>query len=110
MGSLRESIAALRTVGPIPTGVIVLTVEYLEEADMWVGQCLELGTPAEAATLKELRTGLAQAVGLQLQQMEELGYIGEFLNDHGVAILPLADASPSVRQGPSWRVPEPSAV
>ena len=110
MGTLRESIAALRTEASAPTGVIVLTMEYSEESDIWVGQCLELGTPAEAPTSKELRQELVEAVHLQLEQVQELGFIDAFLRNHGVALFPLGKEPRPGGRGTGWRLPELAAA
>ena len=39
MGSLRENVAALSLANSIPKSVAVLTLEYSNEGDVWVGQC-----------------------------------------------------------------------
>ena len=47
-------------------------------------RCLELGTTTFADTLDELRKEISDAVTLQLDEIERLGFIEEFLRDHSV--------------------------
>lgn len=66
--------------------VILLNLEYIEEADRWVGFCAELGTSTYGETLSEAREELRDAVKLQLDEIDKLGYVWDFLQDNHVVI------------------------
>ena len=67
-----------------PDYVIVLTFEFSQESDKWVGICLELGTSAFADTLDEIRVELQEAVELQLNGIERFGFIEDYLDKNQV--------------------------
>ena len=69
--------------------LVPLTFDFEEEEGKWVGVCLELGTSSFADTLEELRKEIGDAVTLHLQEMEQLGFIAEFLQDHNARPVPL---------------------
>ena len=69
-----------------PDYLFVLTFEYGTEADKWVGVCLELGTPAFSDTLEQVREELQEAVELQLNEMERLMQVQDFLRENHVRI------------------------
>ena len=69
-----------------PDYLFVLTFEYGTEADKWVGVCLELGTPAFSDTLEQVREELQEAVELQLNEMERLMQVQDFLQENHVRI------------------------
>ncbi len=73
-----------------PNGVIVLTADYDEYDEKWVGTILELGVSTYADSLKDLRHELSEATLLQLNEVERLGYMDEYLIDHGVKVLALS--------------------
>jgi predicted RNase H-like HicB family nuclease len=70
--------------GRFPDYLILLNLEYSQEDDKWVGVCAELGTSTFADTLEELRHELREAVQLQLNEVNRLGFVQEFLRDHRV--------------------------
>ncbi len=100
---MREAIAVVRYGDSVPKDVAVLTFQYSQKDDIWVSECVELGTVTQAPTLEEARQWLVQAVRLQLNEVEELGFIDQFLRDRGVSPVPILfrshGASP---QGVSW--------
>ncbi len=106
MASFRENLAAIHWVGSKPEAVILLTFEYGEEEDVWVGECIELGTVAQARKLEQLRKEVAEAVLLQLNQMEELGFVEAFLNEHNVERVPIAGEGERSKSGPPWSLPQ----
>ncbi len=69
--------------------VIVLTFEFSQELDRWVGLCLELGTSTFADTLDQIRLELQEAVELQLNEVERLGYIQDYLAENHVRVVPV---------------------
>ncbi|MXY22667.1 MAG: hypothetical protein F4Y49_15200 [Dehalococcoidia bacterium] len=66
-----------------------LTCEYKREDGQWVGICRELGTSAYSEELEDAETQLAEAIKLQLDEMERLGYAEEYLEDNGVTPVPV---------------------
>ena len=88
---MRDTIAAIhRDEQGNPDFTVGLTLDYQQEEDgQWAGVCLELGTPACADTLEQTKRELRGAVELQLNGMEELGYLQEYLEARQVTILPL---------------------
>lgn len=58
---------------------------FEEQGDLWVGTCFELGTSTFADTLEGVREEVADAVLLQLNEVERLGFMTEYLREHGVA-------------------------
>ena len=73
--------------------LVVLTFEYGEEENQWVAVCRELGTSAYGVTLDEARSQVLDAVGLQLQETEELGFVWDYLRDNWVAAIPTGTPS-----------------
>ena len=69
--------------------VVLLTLDFQEEAGDWVGVCLELGTAAEAGDLGQAREQLRESVELQLNEMERLCHIDEYLADNHVQVVPI---------------------
>ena len=83
----RESIQVFhRDVHGIPDYSIALTCTYSLEAGQWVGICDELGTPSFADTLEQARAELQEAVQLQLNEVESLTNVLEYLEANGVPI------------------------
>ncbi len=72
-----------------PDYVIVLTFDFKQESGQWVGLCLELGTSTFADTLDQTRVELQDAVELQLNEVERLGYIQDYLAENHVRIVPV---------------------
>ena len=72
-----------------PDYVIVLTFDFCEELGQWVGVCPELGTSAFADTLQQARLELREAMELQLNEMEKLTEIREYLAENRVSITPI---------------------
>ena len=69
--------------------VFHLTFEFQQEEGQWVGACLELGTAAHADSLEQAQEELGEAVELQLDGMEQLCDIRDYLKDNGVQIVPI---------------------
>jgi predicted RNase H-like HicB family nuclease len=72
-----------------PDYVIVLTFEYSEDSGKWIGVCRGLGTSAFADTLEQVREELCEAVELQLNEMERLAHVQDFLEENHVRPLAL---------------------
>lgn len=73
--------------------VLTLTLDYVEESGQWVGVCLELGTSTFAESLETVRLELREAVELQLNELERLRVVEEYLRDNHVPYLPIEPAA-----------------
>ena len=65
----------------------VLSVEFSQDGDQWVGVCKELDTVAHADTLDEADKQLQEAVSLQLNEMEKIADVREYLVQNQVDLL-----------------------
>ncbi len=72
-----------------PDYVVNLVLTYVQEEDMWVGICQELNTSAYAETLPETKHQLKEAILLQLNEVERLGYIADYLSDNHISTMHL---------------------
>ena len=72
-----------------PDYVIVLTFEFSQESGQWIGLCLELGTSTFSDTLGQTRLELQEAVELQLNEVERLGFIQDYLSENHVRVVPV---------------------
>ena len=63
---------------------VVLTLTYWQESGQWLAECQELGTAAFGQTMEEAQEDLRDAVSLQLDGALKLGFLPEFLREHGV--------------------------
>jgi hypothetical protein len=72
-----------------PDYMIVLTFEFGQESGQWVGLCLELGTSTFADTFDNIRLELQDAVELQLNEVERLGHIQDYLAENHVRVVPV---------------------
>ena len=99
---MRETIIALHwVVADCPDYVFPLTYEYQKDTDgeEWVGVCLELGTAASADTLDEVKKQLNDAVWLQLNEIERLGFIEEYLPQNNIDSFVKTPRQAGARQG-----------
>jgi len=74
-----------------PPALVILTGKVDKEDDRWVGTILELGVSAYADTIEAVREELAEAVLLQLNEVERLGFMDEYLKAQGVRLIFLRD-------------------
>ncbi len=82
-------------------GIGILNLDYIQEDDgRWSAVCRELGTPAFADSLEEASSQLKDAILLQISEMDRLGDIEAFLQDHDVHLV-----SPSRSSG-QWELVE----
>lgn len=77
----------------IPDYTFNLTFTYQQESGQWVGICAELGTSAFAETLEQMQYELRDAVELQLNEMERIADMREYLADNFVVIQPIKPLS-----------------
>lgn len=91
---MRDTVTVIhRAAQGLPDYVFHLTFDFQKEYDQWVGECLELGTAAHSDSLEQVQEELGEAVELQLDGMEQLCNIRDYLKDNGVHIVPIgADA------------------
>lgn len=68
---------------------IALTCAYMFEADQCVGVCAELGTSAFADTIKQARAELRETLRLQLNEVERLTNVRDYLAECEVTVLPV---------------------
>ena len=68
----------------------VLTVEFGQEEQQWVGLCKELGTATHADTLAQVEMDLREAIDLQLNELAQIPNVREYLIDNGVNISPIS--------------------
>ena len=96
-GLMRDTIIAIHQEKEIgsPDFLFSLTFDLEKEGEQWTATCLELGTSTFGDTLDEARQELQEAVTLQLNEMERLGFIADYLQENRVPVIRLADAAPS---------------
>lgn len=83
-----------------PSGIVTsvtLTFRFKQEGPYWVGVCSELGTSAYGHTLSEAERELGEAIELQLNEIERLGFLEEYLRHHNVF-----EKSGSLSEGLAW--------
>jgi len=81
---MRGTLIAFRRGDGVSLSVIGLTADFVQEGDQWVGTVLELGISTDADTLDAVRDELAELVVLHLNEVERLGFLEEYLKEHGV--------------------------
>jgi len=98
---VRETLVAIRSREGKPITAAIVTIELRQEGNSWLAECLEVGTATYGPTLEQARKEIVEAMTLQLNQVEELGFIDEFMRDHGVQQVPIEPP----REGSGWNVP-----
>lgn len=73
--------------GGSPDYAFPLTFDLARTGAQWTGICLELGTSTFGDTFDEVKTELQQAVTLQLNEVERLGFISEYLEENDVLLI-----------------------
>jgi len=102
---MRESFLVVKYEGSGPKIALVLTGEFQQENDRWLAECVEMGSATYSSTLAEAREELTEAVILQLSEVEELGFLEDFLRDRRVQSLGISPP-PAKSQGVSfWAAP-----
>ena len=69
--------------------IINLTLNYYQEAGQWIGFCEELGTSAFADDLEQTQAELREAVELQLNGVERITDVRDYLVANEVVIQPV---------------------
>lgn len=70
-----------------PDYIINLTLNYCQESGQWVGVCEELGTSTYDASFEQMKIELREAVELQLNEMERLADVRDYLAHNDVEII-----------------------
>ena len=87
---MQEAVIVLHTNSAgSPDYFMPLTMEYVLEEGKWVGTCLEIGASNFADELEDMKSRLFEAVDLQLSEVERLGFLEDFLQDHSVSAYPI---------------------
>ena len=89
-----------------PREAILLTIDFKEESGQWLAECLELGTATHADTLEEVRREILEFVTLQLDGVEELGFMEEYLRQNNVSLIPLGTPFVPKTGVATWIPPE----
>jgi hypothetical protein len=105
---LRETVVAIQSAGGAPNRLLLLTVEFVREGSRWVATGQELGTSAYADSFEQARAEIEEAVSLQLNEVERLGFSDEHLREHNVSAIAIPKLeSPGAADG--WRLASRSA-
>lgn len=107
---MQESLITVGYDNLIASIALVLTAKFQQEGGRWLAECLELGTTSYATTLEKAREELLEAVQLQLSEITDLGFIDEFLRDHGVRPVSIKPPKQPMPPGLSWVTPQPAGV
>ena len=65
---------------------ISLTFQFHKEDEVWVGECVELGTSTFGSTLEETEKELIDLVTLHLNTLEDLNERDRFFSENGIQI------------------------
>ena len=65
---------------------VTLTLSFEQEGDVWVGDCLELGTSTYADTLEACEGELRELVVEHLNVLEEIGERPAFFEEWGITL------------------------
>ena len=89
--SMRESVTVIHTDDKGSSDyAITLTCTYSQESGQWVGVCEELGTSTFSGSLEDTQVELREALELQLNEVERLGYEREYLDRNEVTVVPIS--------------------
>ena len=86
---MKDHMIAVRSEDGVPHSVIFLTLDINQQDSVWTGTCFELGTSTYADTLEDLRSELNEAILLQLNEVERLGFTEGYLKENAVIELHL---------------------
>lgn len=88
-----------------------MSFEFNREDGKWLAECLELGTATYAETLDAARAELLEGVSLHLNQVEQMGFMNEFLQEHGVKRISIAPPEGAGRPETTvWSIPTVAPV
>lgn len=102
--SLRENMLLVRYKKSKPDLALMLTAEFRMEGDQWLAECVETGVATFGPTLDEARSGLIDAMAMDLECTEKLGFLADYLEER--KIRPMMVAPPRclghARTGNAW--------
>ena len=105
MGEYRDQLMIVRRDDQgIATFVIVINARFFAEDASWVAVCEELGTTAYSGTIDGAKAELAEALELQLNEVERLGFAEEFLKSHGVTPIHIQAPAKAANAAHSWEL------
>ena len=81
--------------GGSPDYALPLTFDLERTGEQWTGTCLELGTSTFGDTFDEVKKELQESVTLQLNEVERLGFIAEFLEENHANLIRFPDSGSS---------------
>ena len=88
--SMQESVTVIHTdEHGFSDYAVTLTCTYVQESGQWVGVCEELGTSTFSDKLEDTQAELREALELQLNEVEGLGYVREYLDQNRVTVVPI---------------------
>ncbi len=67
-------------------GYIVVTFEFKQEPNRWLGRCLQLGTATYGDTFEEVREDLTELIALHLNSLEGVGERKRFFSENGIRL------------------------
>jgi predicted RNase H-like HicB family nuclease len=66
---------------------IVLTVRFhQDEDDIWIADCMELGTSVYGKTFEEVRAQISEAVKIHLNTLEDVGERERFFRENNIRV------------------------
>ena len=94
---MRETIIGIhyQKGGGPPEYAFPLTFDLVRTGEQWTGTCLELGTSTFGDTFDEVKTELQESVTLQLNEVERLGFIADYLEENHVNLIRFPDPNSS---------------
>jgi hypothetical protein len=75
-------------------GFVVLTLQFRQSDERWLGECLELGTATDGRSLKQVHSELMELVLFHLDSLEAVGERDRFFREQGITLYP-DDAVPT---------------
>ena len=69
-------------------GYVLLNLAFQKEDDLWLGECLELGTATFGDTLEEAKDRLKETALLHLDTLEDVGERERFFKEHNIKFYP----------------------
>ena len=105
--SIQETIVAIRSIAGTPKEAMLLTIDYKEEGGQWLAECIEFGTATHANTIDEVRREIHDGAQHFLCNMEELGWMDQWIRQNNLAVIPLKSTAVSADRAVTWDLPIP---
>jgi hypothetical protein len=101
---MQGKLAAIRTEQNGPKAIFFLTLAFEQEGPVWTATCLELGTSTYANDIHTVQNEIFEAIALQLNEVERLGFIDDYLKEHGITVFPIPPGKPSQKDSDRWQL------